>query len=103
MPPAGAACAGTRSTLISWMLLRLAVRAAVLVVAAHPAHKRTIRPAGGLLPVFLTAAGCEIEPVVGTQKQITAAGIGRIAVEGAVALPKEGADARQLTRPSHPV
>src|SRR5581483_10670788 len=78
-------------------------RAAVLVVAAHPAHKRTIGPSGGLLPILLASVGCEIEPVVGTQKQVTAAGVGRIGVEGAIAFTKEGANTWQPARPSHPV
>src|SRR5262245_46917408 len=61
----------------------------VLVVASYPVHHRPVAATRGALPVLLTAARREVEPVVRADQQITAA----------VTVPQEGADAITPTEP----
>src|SRR5580704_7660026 len=76
---------------------------AVSVVVAKPAHQRTVAAPGWVLPVFLPAAGSQVEPLVGAVDDVGAAGVAGVGVEDAIAATQEGADAVQLAGPPVPV
>ena len=67
---------------------------AVLVMATRPVLVNSIVAAGWLLPVLLSPTCCKVEPVVGPEELVDAAGICRVGMEDAVTNAKEGAGAR---------
>src|SRR5687768_10983853 len=75
----------------------------VLVVAADPVLHRAVASTGWLLPVLLSTPGGEIEPVVGADEQVSAAGVRGVRVEDPLVVAEEGAGARLLTGASAPV
>src|ERR1700729_387687 len=76
---------------------------AVSVVVAKPAHQRTVAAPGWLLPVFLPAAGGQIEPLVGAVDHVGAPRVAGVDVEDAVAAAQEGTEAVYLAGPPLPV
>jgi hypothetical protein len=82
----------------SWIRL-----SSVSVVVAKPAHHGTIAAPRWLLPVFLPAAGGEVEPVVGAGEQVGSAGVAGVGVEDAFIVAQEGADPMHFAGPALPL
>jgi len=60
---------------------------------ADPVHERTVAAARRLLPVFLPAERGQVEVVVRAGQQISAARVGRVGMENAVAGAQKDAQA----------
>jgi hypothetical protein len=74
----------------------------VSVVMAKPAQRWAVAAPGRLFPVFLVAAGGQVEPVVCAVEDVAAARLVGVRVEDTVAVAQEAADSEHLSRQSLP-
>src|SRR5260370_23527841 len=75
----------------------------VSVVVAEPAHQRAVAAPGWLLPVFLPAAGGQVEPLVGAVDHVGSPRVAGGGMEDTLPAAQEGADAVPLAGPLLPV